>query len=86
MKRYGKRTYRQENKHLQRKGEIKMTKQGKKEVKIEEVSCVAGGNAVGPVKENRPGGNIDPFNYPNELETGPLMPGPMHKTGSLIDK
>lgn len=56
----------------------------KEELKFEEMSSVAGGNAVGPVKETGPlGYETGPLNYPYELKTGPLMPGPSQKTGPL---
>ena len=54
----------------------------KKEMKFEELNSVAGGNAVGPVKET------GPLAYPYEQKTGPLMPppnscDPPFKTGPL---
>ena len=47
----------------------------KKEMKFEELNSVAGGNAVGPVKETGPLGT-GPIAYPYEHKTGPLMPPP----------
>ena len=61
-----------------------MTMLDKEELKFEEMSSVAGGNAVGPVKETGPlGYETGPLNYPYELKTGPLMPGPSQETGPL---
>ena len=47
----------------------------KKEMKFEELNSVAGGNAVGPVKETGPLGT-GPIDYPYKHKTGPLMPPP----------
>lgn len=47
----------------------------KKEMKFEELNSVAGGNAVGPVKETGPLGT-GPIAYPYEQKTGPLMTPP----------
>lgn len=55
---------------ITKKGAIKMTMLDKKELKVEEMNCVAGGSThvgTGPL------GYID---YPYEKKTGPLMPGP----------
>ncbi|SHL11831.1 hypothetical protein SAMN05216582_1511 [Selenomonas ruminantium] len=63
-----------------------MTMQDKKELQCEEMSSVTGGNAVGPVNETGPLNETVPLNYPYELKNGPLMPGPVHETGSLISR
>ena len=60
----------------------------KKEMKFEELNSVAGGNAVGPIKETGPLGT-GPLAYPYEQKTGPLGTGPIaypyeQKTGPLM--
>ena len=54
-----------------------MTTQDKKELNIEEVSSVTGGNANGPVKGTGPSDKIDQIYQHDEITTGiPLAPGP----------
>ena len=64
-----------------------MTTQDKKELNIEEVSSVTGGNANVPDEpiEIRTGKPLAPGPVePIEIKTGPLMPGPTQKPDPLI--
>ena len=64
-----------------------MTTQDKKELNIEEVSSVTGGNANVPevpieIRTGKPlaPGPVEPI----EIKTGPLMPGPTQKPDPII--
>ena len=74
-----------------------MTTQDKKELNIEEVSSVTGGNANVPdepleIRTGKPLGRIAenaiPLTLgpvePIEIKTGPLMPGPTQKPDPII--
>ena len=64
-----------------------MTTQDKKELNIEEVSSVTGGNANVPKEpiEIRTGKPLAPGPVePIEIKKGPLMPGPTQKPDPII--